>query len=236
MQYWEAGDFAIAGPLFLAVLRDQHTVNIFEKGYNEGNAIQIYRDQTLMGKKLVEMIHDSKTTFDQQTKLELSRILFSIGDADIVSVLINEGSPIGFEIKYAASNVFNKHFSNEKDYLTIQYPPNTYDWGSLYFSVDALDGRVNEMDFSPYTKVVIEVRGEAGGEVFEMAMKDVSDPPDGTESIVKIQITEQWKLYEIETKQFVTADMNRIMVPLAFVFEESKGLKINVRSIQFKKD
>jgi hypothetical protein len=70
MQYWEAGDFAIAGPLFLAVLRDQHTVNIFEKGYNEGNAIQIYRDQTLMGKKLVEMIHDSKTTFDQQTKLE----------------------------------------------------------------------------------------------------------------------------------------------------------------------
>jgi hypothetical protein len=63
------GRFRYCRSSFLTVLRDQHTVNIFEKGYNEGNAIQIYRDQTLMGKKLVEMIHDSKTTFDQQTKL-----------------------------------------------------------------------------------------------------------------------------------------------------------------------
>ncbi|CAN0596695.1 unnamed protein product [Ectocarpus sp. 12 AP-2014] len=236
MEYWKAGDFAIAGPLFLAVLKDEHTTNIFEKGYNEGYAIQLYRDQILMGKKLVEMIRNSKTTFDQQTKLELSGILFSIGDADIVSVLINGGSPIGFEIKYAASSVFTKHFSNEKDYLTIEYPPNTYDWGSLYFSVVALDGRVNEMDFSPYTKLVIEMRSETGDEVFEIAMKDVNDPPDGSESRVKIELSTDWKLYEIETKQFVTANMNRIMVPLAFVFEGSEGKKIHVRSIQFKKD
>lgn len=92
------------------------------------------------------------------------------------------------------------------------------------------------MDFSPYSSVYLEMKGDVGGEVFDVTMKDVNDPPDGSESRVEIQLTDKWKVYEIETKQFVTADMNRIMVPLAFVFEGSEGKKIKVRSIQFKKN
>jgi len=80
------------------------------------------------------------------------------------------------------------------------------------------------------------MKGEVGGEVFEIAMKDVDDPPDGSESRVKIKLTTDWKVYKIETKKFLTANMKRIMVPMAFVFEGSEGKKIHVRSIQFKKD
>jgi len=233
---WDKGDFAIVGPRFLEILRDRHTAGLFENGAREGYFIKAYQKQILMGKKLVEMIQDSKTSFDQQTKLEFSGILFSFGDADIISLLINGEVPTGFKLKYAASTQFSYHFSNQKDYLIIEYPTNKYAWASSYFSVDALYGRVDQMDFSPYSKIVIEMRGESGGELVEIGMKDINDPPDGSESKIKIKLTEEWKFYEFETNQFVTADMNKIMIPLLFVFEGPTGRKINVRSVQFKKE
>jgi|AntRauTorckE6833_2_1112554.scaffolds.fasta_scaffold00002_46 hypothetical protein len=234
MTPWSAGDFAIVGPRFLEIARDPYTGAIWNNGSREGTALKSYQEQILMGTKLVEMIRNSKTTFDQQTELEFSGILFTFGDADIVSLLINGEVPTGFDIRYAASDLFRNYISKEKDYLVMEYPANSYDWASAYFAVNALDGRVDEMDFSTYSKVVIEMRGETGAEAFEIGMKDINDPPDGSESKIKIELTDEWKVYEFETNQFITADMNRIMVPLAFVFEGPIGKKIHLKSVQFK--
>ena len=77
-----------------------------------------------------------------------------------------------------------------------------------------------------------------GERFFDITMKDVKDPPDGSETRVKIELTTDWKLFEIETNRFVTADMKRIMVPMAFVFEGSEGKKYmcgpsNLKRISF---
>ena len=228
--------FSSAQPLYLEVLRDDITKNIFGNGYNESSITQIYEEQILMGNKLVDMVKNSKTAFNQQTKLDFSGLLYSFADADLVSILINGKVPTGFDIRYTSSKLLSDYFSNENDYLILEYPENTFDWGSPYFWVNALDGRVNEMDFSNYTKILIEMKGEIGGETFEVTMKDKNDPLDGSESKVKIELTDEWKIYEIETNQFITADLKIISVPLAFVFTGSKGRKIHVRSILFKKD
>ena len=233
---WMAEDFTLVAPKFLEVLRDNHTLAILELGERESYFIKPYEEQMLLGTKLVEMIHNGTTSFDQKTKLELSSVLFSFGDADFISLLTNGQAPTAFTLNYAASGLFTNHFYNKEDYLTIVYPENQYAWGSCYFLVDALYGRVNEMDFSGYSTVFLEMKGEVGGEVFDIAMKDVDDPPDGSESRVKIKLTTDWKVYKIETKKFLTANMKRIMVPMAFVFEGADGKKIHVRSIQFKKD
>jgi hypothetical protein len=233
---WMAGDFTVVADKFLEILRNDRSLAILELAENEAFFIKPYEEQILMGEKLVEMIQNTTTVFDQKTKLELSSVLFSFGDADLVSLLTNGEVPTAFSLNYAASGVFTNHFSTQKDYLTIMYPENQYDWGSCYFLVDALYGRVNEMDFSTYSTVFLEMKGEVGGEVFEIAMKDINDPPDGSESRVSVDLTTDWKLFEIKTNQFKTANMNRIMVPMAFVFEGSEGKKIHVRSIQFKKD
>jgi len=229
-------DLSLFTTRYFEILRDINTKNILSNAYNEPLIIQTYEEQILMGNKLIEMIKSSKTTFDQQTKLDFSGILYSFADADLISILINGEIPTGFEPKYAASGLIDDYFLNEEDYFVIEYPENTYDWGSPYFEVNALDGRVNEMDFSNYTKIFLEMKGETGGEKFEIVMKDKNDPPDGSESRVKIELTDQWKIYEIETNQFKTADMQLIMVPLGFVFQGPLGRTIHVRSIQFKKD
>jgi len=75
-----------------------------------------------MGNKLVEMIRNSETTFDEQMKLELSGVLFSFGDADFLSILINGQLPNGFDIRYAASDLFRNYNIKKNDYLEIEYP------------------------------------------------------------------------------------------------------------------
>ncbi len=233
---WLLDDFASVAPRYLDILRDNLTKDILENGYGEGDALPLYRDQILMGNKLIEMLRNSETTFDQQTKLDFSGILFSFADADLISILINGEVPTGFDLRYASSGENDYYFSKEIDYLVIEYPEKTYDWASPFFIVNALNGRVNEMDFSSYSKLYIEMKGETGDEAFEITMKDKNDPPDGTESRITLELTDEWKIYEIETNKFVTADMKTIMVPLAIVFKGPIGEKIYVRSIQFRKD
>ena len=233
---WEAGDFSIVGPHFLEILRDNKSVNVLERSSFEDYFVSLYQDQILLGNKLVEMIHNSKTTFDKQMKLELSGVLFSFGDADFLSILINGQIPNGFDVRYAASGLFRNYNTREKDYLEIEYPANSYLWASSYFQVDALKGRVHEMDFSPYSKLFIEMKGEQGGETFKITMKDITDPPDGSETKLDIELTKEWQTFEIETNQFLTANMKNIMLPLAFVFEGDTGMKIHVRTVQFKKE
>jgi hypothetical protein len=233
MSPWTTGDFAIVAPRFLEIMKDPRTAAIWDNGSREVTAIKSYQDQILMSQKLIEMIRDSKTTFDQGTQVDLSGILFTFGDASIVSLLIKGEVPTGFEIRYAASGLFPNYLSKVNDYFVMEYPANKYAWASSYFAINALNGRVDEMDFSAYSRMIIEMRGEKGGEVFEIGMKDINDPPDGSESKIKIELTDDWKVYEFETNQFVTADMNRIMIPLAFVFEGPIGRKIHVKSVQF---
>ena len=229
-------DFEAIRPRYLEILKDGHSINILENAFYEPRVIRLYEEQILMGNKLISMINNSNYTFDQQTKLDFSGILFSFGDVDLVSILINGQVPTEFELRYASSGVGSGHFSREKDYVVIEYPENTYDWGSPYFIVNALKGRVHEMDFSPYQKLLIEIKGETGNEEFQVTMKDKNDPPDGTESRVDLKISSKWKIYEIETSQFVTADMEIIEVPLAFVFQGPVGQNIHLRSVQFKKE
>ena len=136
---------------------------------------------------------------------------------------------------YIASDLFANYQVKEKDYVSIEYPSNQYAWSSFYFTVDALYGRANEIDFFTYSKVFIKMRGEKGGEQFEIAMKDVNDSPDGSETKLKITLTIHWKFFEIDTRQFSTANMRNSMVPLEFVFKGAIGMKIHLRSVQFKK-
>lgn len=148
------------------------------------------------------MIQDSKTTFDQQTKLKFSGTLFDFWDANITSLLVNYLFNRILQLKYEASNLFRIHFFKQKDYLITDQPVNSYTSVSSYFSINALYGRVEEVNFSSYSKVVIEMRDESVEELVEVSMKDIYDLSDDSESKIKIELTDEWKVDEFETTQF----------------------------------
>ncbi|TFG78983.1 MAG: hypothetical protein E4H26_01075 [Flavobacteriales bacterium] len=220
---------------FLEVLNAQDTKALFAKSFVELNMTGLYDQQILLGEKYIEMVDKQEMNFDEQTKIEFSGILYSYSEVGILNLLVNGKVPSDFGLLYAqSSNKFYSGIKFKEDHIVLTYPDNTLAWGSPYFNIRALNGRVTEMDFSKFDKVILEMRGAEGGEAFALMMKDKYDLPDGTESRVDITLTDTWKTYEVSIDQFETADKKIIQTPLGFVFLGGEGRTIQVRSIQFK--
>lgn len=220
---------------FREVLNAESTKSLISRGFEEDEMIPIYDLQLALGEKYIEMIENEQREFDQQTRIDFSGILNSYDEVDELNLLVHGQVPPNFTMIYAQSGEeLYPGINFENDYVILDYPSNTLLWGSPYFAIEALNGRVTEMDFSKYTKVILEMKGEQGGEEFALMMKDKFDPPDGTESRVAIKLTDTWETYEVPTAQFKTADMKIIETPLGFVFIGDQGLKIHVRSIRFQ--
>lgn len=230
------GSFDTVEARFLEILRDVSTYNVIGSGFFEPFLVSQYEEQILMGNTLIRMIENGETEFDEKTKLDFSGILFNNSSTDMLSVLINGKKSSGFALQIVASNFMNNIYSYEDGYMELRYPENRVQWASPYFEVSALRGRVQEMDFSDYSKMVVEMKGAKGGERFEIAMKDKNDPPDGTETRMAIELTDQWQTYEYDLSVFKTADLQNINVPFGIVFQGTEGRTIQLRTIQFKKE
>jgi len=220
---------------FYEILRDPVTTSIIGLGYYEGTKTKVYDRQIILGEKFIEMVQRKENNFDEQAKLDFSGILYSPSETDQLRLMINGRTTSGFGVLLAASGqVTDLEYYEEADYLVITYPENTLAWGFVYLSIEELNGRVNEMDFTKFKKVKLEIRGAKGGEEFYLVMKDKYDPPDGSESRVSITLSDQWETFEVDLDQFQTADKKIINIPLGFVFLGDKGLTIHVRSIQLE--
>ena len=219
---------------YLTILNSENTTTLLAKGFEESNMTDIYDLQILLGEKYIEMVDKQRFYFKEQTKIRFSSIIGAYEDIDVLNLLVNGKVPTNFGFTYAqSSSEFFIGITFEDDYAVLTYPENTFEWGSPYFTVEDLSGRVTDLDFSKYKNVTIEMKGEKGGEEFALMMKDKHDPPDGKESRVFITLTKTWKTYQIPINKFETADMTMIETPLGFVFLGDEGRTIHVRSIQF---
>ena len=220
---------------FLEILNAESTKALFARGFQERNMIQLYDMQMLLGEKYIEMVDNGQMDFDEQTKIEFSGILNSYDEVNRLNLIVNGQLSTTFAMIYAQpSNNYYEGIFEEEEKVVLTYPDNTFPWGSPYFTIEALSGRVSVMNFTKYTQVVLEMKGARGGEEFWLMMKDKYDLPDGSESRVAVKLTDTWQTYEFPTSEFKTADMKIIETPLGFVFLGDKGMEVHVRNIHFK--
>ena len=219
---------------FLEILNTENTTALLAKSFEEENMTNLYEKQIRLGEKYIEMVDKQEVNFKDETNIDLSGTLYSNAEVDVLNLLVNGRVPLGFGLIYAqSSNEYYIGVKIEDDYKILTYPENSFDWGSAYFNIDALNGRVTEMDFTKYKNVILEMKGVNGGEEFDLMMKDKYDLPNGKESRVSITLTKTWKTYEVPINLFETADKKIIDTPLGFIFLGDQERTIHVRSIQF---
>ena len=103
------------------------------------------------------------------------------------------------------------------DSLHITYPGGTQ-WGALWLAVlRTADGRPS-LDFSGFDTLVLEMKGDIGGESVLVHVKDRDDPDDGTQTNVELALTDDWQVYEIALDRFETADLSTLSVVFGFAF------------------
>ena len=232
--YWEYVEFGDFHERFMNVFNDNLTKTLLAKSFEEREMAQLYEQQIMLGEKYIEMVEKGEINFNEQTKIDFSGTFYSYAEVDVLNLMVNGKIPSDFGMIYAQpSNVYYNGIKLENDAIILTYPENTYEWGSPFFTINALNNRVTEMDFTKYKNVTLEMKGAVGGEQFALMMKDKYDLPDGKESRVDITVTNTWETYKVAIDQFATADKKIIETPLGFVFLGGEGKTIYVRSIQF---
>ncbi|MDX1939154.1 MAG: DUF6090 family protein [Saprospiraceae bacterium] len=117
----------------------------------------------------------------------------------------------------------------------MRYPAQQ-EWGILYITVGTpIPPPRPSADFSKYKKLMIELKGEQGGERVQIAMKDKDDPDNGSEAKFPIELTKNWKTYEIDiASHFKSAAITNLYVVASIEFGGAVPQNVCVRKIYFE--
>lgn len=107
------------------------------------------------------------------------------------------------------------------------------EWAGIWFPAGLL-GANGSRDYSVFEKLVLELKGDTGGETIQVNIEDRDDPIDGTSTKVPLTLTDEWKIYEIDLSEFKTADLRILTVPFGFVFYKDP-VSFSVRSVKYGK-
>jgi hypothetical protein len=107
-------------------------------------------------------------------------------------------------------------------------------WAGIWFAAGTNSADRRSLDYSMYDTLVLELKGDAGGEKIFLNLEDRDDPADGTSTRYELQLSDQWQTYEIDLAEFETADLSILTVPLGFVFIDGP-VAFSVRTAKFIK-
>lgn len=89
-------------------------------------------------------------------------------------------------------------------------------------------------DYSGFTRLRLEVKGDEGGEAFSVHLKDSEDPDDGTQTDIPVTLTDEWQTYDFDLSAFETADLSKLYVVTGFLFyQQPEPASFSVRNITF---
>ena len=107
-------------------------------------------------------------------------------------------------------------------------------WAGIWFGSSAVSSDRRGLDYSSYDTLLLELKGDAGGEKIMLNIEDAMDPPDGTSTRRELQLSDSWQTYEIDLADFETADLSNLFTALGFVFSE-EPMAFSIRTAKFVK-
>ncbi|MFY0631766.1 MAG: hypothetical protein JXR05_15480 [Flavobacteriaceae bacterium] len=221
-------------------IRDYETVlNDYEFHGNLLTLVNRHRGIIKTAKELAVEIQSLKAHISQEiirlkTNEKLPEWKKSIAFEDKGIMLFEGRFRLGLYFEFDSPNKQHNWVSISNDLFCMSYP-GEQDWGVVFITTGrpANPPRQSE-DFSKYTKLFIEMKGEVGGEKIEIAIKDRLDPPDGSEDKSAVVLTNEWKTYEFDiASNFGSANLNDVYIVTSFVFG-NEAQNICVKKIYYK--
>jgi hypothetical protein len=184
---------------------------------------------------------DGVTVYLDNIMFDTSPPPFPVAVQPVVEVL--EGLPIYVGQKFSAGYDMGVDTSEQqREWVTdmggsmqLAYPPGQ-DWGAVFMTVGkpVPPGQRASQDFSAYYALAVDLRGEQGGEIVYIGVKDSRDPDNGTETKLRTRLTADWQTFVFPLSRFESADLTSIYIPIEFVFEPEIGAEtIYFRNVRY---
>ncbi len=193
-----------------------------------------YNNLIVIGEELIRLINLKSLDYDGLSEAALNNIFNRFGDEGHATI-ISDGYLSNYysnlddysePVEGSMNSVFLKEFR-------IEFP--AIEWGVSYIYVGK--GSVEQLatkDYSSFKTIRLELKGEKGGELIKIALKDETNPTDGSEAKVSLTLTSEWKWFEIPLSAFEGTNLKKLFMPLAFVFEKD-ATTIGVRNVEYVK-
>ena len=129
-----------------------------------------------------------------------------------------------------------------EDRLDFAYPGVAHlggpEWAAFIIRVGGPSPSItrNSKDYSTFTRLRLEMKGDQGGETFSVHLKDSEDPDDGSQTDIPVTLTDEWENYEFDLSAFDTADLSKLYIVTGFLFyQQPEPASFSVRNITFLK-
>jgi hypothetical protein len=238
-------------PAFMEVATNPNLISLYLRTQSGASLLLDYDRLDRLGRAFIRTIGNDSMELDETT-LEILENIYAPEEGAGYPDVLTEGQvywanynmthadslvrgTIGSSLDaiYRDYSVRLKYPEQREDHLHVHYPGGATDWAVLFFSVRGSSNKRPSQDFSMYDKLVLELKGDAGGETIDVNLKDRDDPDDGTQTNIELQLTDQWKRYEINLADFKTADLKKLHVVPAFLFD-TEPQSFSVRTIRFQ--
>jgi len=123
--------------------------------------------------------------------------------------------------------------SKGQGYIKMSYPSGQ-DWGAVFVTV----GKPRDLprpskDLSAFRMLVIELKGESGGEQVEIGIKTNKQPDDGSEVKIPVRLTNTWQVFKFPLSKF-DVDLKNLYVLSEFVFTGGTAQTVYFRGISYE--
>ncbi|MCP4536168.1 MAG: hypothetical protein GY832_03390 [Chloroflexi bacterium] len=125
----------------------------------------------------------------------------------------------GYDMGVNTSDGLTGWVADMGGYIRMDYPSGQ-DWGAVFITWGEPTGRPRPyVDLSNYRTLSLELRGEVGGEMVWIGLKDNTDPDNGSETKFLVDnLTTEWQTFTFRLSDFKTAKLTKLYVVTEFVF------------------
>ena len=235
-------------PVYAELLAEKSTIVVFERAMNITNLIQKYERLEHLGNAFIAMVESNSMSFNSASTESLEKIhdysselgypnIMIDGQVALHSYWISAADSNDFKLKGFISDdidesmqqrVFDYHTLEQSDNsMHISYP-GTAEWAGVW-----VFGGLTGSDFSSFSTLQIELKGDLGGEKILLNMEDIDDLQDGSSTRYELEVTDEWQTYNIDLADFKTADLSKLSSVIGFVFLNDEAQSFSVRTIRF---
>jgi hypothetical protein len=243
-----AGRFETLQSLYRSVLLDSTTQELMQRPQSVGAMLLEYDTLDRLGRAFQRLVEIDRMDLDRVASGILDGIYDPRSGAAQPDVIVN-GKVSWHSHRLIAADANDPRVSYEASAAGLKGPfdPDSFQrigdslhinhhggaaWAGIWFTAGTGQFLRQSPDYSMYSKLVLELKGDAGGEKIIVNMEDRDDPADGTSTRYAIELTDRWQTYEIDLAEFKTADLSILSVPLGFVFFE-EPVAFSVRTAKF---
>jgi hypothetical protein len=231
--------FQAVQPLYAELIHNPTTSALVDAQFRSVGLVKLYDSLAVLGEAFIEAVESGQPDSDLALpRTPLDDFMEGLGPAEFIVEGRNLSESYFLTTVSGPSNdTFRLDSIRFQDGAMHVSHPGGEDWAVVFWGTvaPAPPEGLAYQDYSRFSKLVLEARGESGGEVIKAHVKDADYPNDIDPISVDLLLSDDWQTFEIDLAEFAPNDLSRLHVPLGLlIYPAQEPTAFSVRNARYR--